>query len=201
MSAICPACETGLLSPVIRDKYLPYEGAMLHVSGIESSVCSICEERVVMPDQARRNERRYADARRIHDGLLTSEEIEGWRAKFGLTQQQAAQLLGGGANAFSKYERGEVTQSRSMDLLIRASAEIEEVRLFLGQRAGLAFGSPQVWETVKEVDLEPPRSTQKRRESAEVVLLKVRRAASSANATNDGKWHVDDGAELELKYG
>ncbi|GAA5075356.1 hypothetical protein GCM10025759_18830 [Lysobacter panacisoli] len=187
---------------MVRDKKLSYEGATLLVPGVEASVCSVCEERVVLPEQARRNDRRYADARRAHDGLLTSEEIEGWRTRFGLTQQQAAQLLGGGANAFSKYERGEVTQSRSMDLLIRASSEIEEVRVFLGQRASLAFGPPQVWETVKEVDVAPARSTPKKRESAEVVLLKVKKALSSAQATNDGKWHVDDGeAELRLKYG
>src|SRR5690606_39913720 len=38
-----------------------------------------------------------------------------------LTQGQAAELFGGGANAFSKCERGDVIQSVAMDRLIRLS--------------------------------------------------------------------------------
>jgi len=36
-----------------------------------------------------------------------------------LTQKDASSLFGGGANAFSKYERGDVIQSDAMDRLMR----------------------------------------------------------------------------------
>lgn len=41
------------------------------------------------------------------------------RRTLGLSQEEAARLFGGGRNAFSKYERGEVAQSVAMDRLIR----------------------------------------------------------------------------------
>ena len=40
------------------------------------------------------------------------------RKRLGLTQAQAARLMGGGDNAFSKYERGEVTQSAAMNSVL-----------------------------------------------------------------------------------
>jgi hypothetical protein len=36
-----------------------------------------------------------------------------------LTQANAAEIFGGGQNAFSKYERGEVVQSLAMDRILR----------------------------------------------------------------------------------
>jgi Cys-tRNA synthase (O-phospho-L-seryl-tRNA:Cys-tRNA synthase) len=56
--------------------------------------------------------------------------------RWGLSQQKAAQLLGGGVNAFSKYERGEVMQSRSMDLLMRMYNEVPDVRDRLATLSG-----------------------------------------------------------------
>jgi HTH-type transcriptional regulator/antitoxin MqsA len=91
----------------------------LRVSDLECYECADCGADPVFPDQARRNHRRYQDARRRADGLLTGEEIVRIREKLGLTQRQAAALFGGGTNAFSKYERGDVTQSVAMDRLMR----------------------------------------------------------------------------------
>ncbi|EMK6695522.1 type II toxin-antitoxin system MqsA family antitoxin, partial [Vibrio cholerae] len=53
------------------------------------------------------------------DGLFSSKEIADARIKLGLTQEQASIVFGGGRNAFSKYERGEVSQSAAMDKLIK----------------------------------------------------------------------------------
>jgi len=36
-----------------------------------------------------------------------------------LSQREASELFGGGPNAFSKYERGEIIQSKSTDVLMR----------------------------------------------------------------------------------
>lgn len=51
---------------------------------------------------------------------MTSDEIKKARIKLSLTQEQASLVFGGGKNAFSKHERAEVSQSKSMDKLIRA---------------------------------------------------------------------------------
>ena len=55
------------------------------------------------------------------------------RERLNLTQKAAGELLGGGANAFQKYESGEVSPSQSMvnvlRLLASDPARVEELRL------------------------------------------------------------------------
>jgi HTH-type transcriptional regulator/antitoxin MqsA len=53
------------------------------------------------------------------DGLLCGVEIAAIRKQYGLSQDQAARLCGGGPVAFSKYENDDVVQSESMDSLLR----------------------------------------------------------------------------------
>ena len=128
MTNICPVCEVGELSPAIVTEALSYRGTQLVVPGFQVSRCSRCGEEVVLDAQAKANELLFADAKRHHDGLLTSREIKRVRKELGITQAQAASIFGGGANAFSKYERGEVIQSQAMDLLMRLAAELPVVR-------------------------------------------------------------------------
>ncbi|MCY3877862.1 MAG: type II toxin-antitoxin system MqsA family antitoxin [Rhodobacteraceae bacterium] len=48
------------------------------------------------------------------EGLLLPEDVRRIRARLGLTQKDAGQLIGGGLNAFQKYESGEVLVSHAM---------------------------------------------------------------------------------------
>ena len=63
--------------------------------------------------------------RKSVDGLLTGTEIVALRKQYSLTQDQAAQLFGGGPVAFSKYENDDVSQSEAMDSLLRLVRESE----------------------------------------------------------------------------
>jgi HTH-type transcriptional regulator / antitoxin MqsA len=51
--------------------------------------------------------------------VMQSHEIRRIRRKLGLTQLAASRLTGGGHNAFSRYERGEVTPMASVINLFR----------------------------------------------------------------------------------
>ena len=82
-------------------------------------VCNACGRDFVPPELIRKNDEALRAAKRAYDGLLAPEEIHEARRALGLTQEEAAEVFGGGANAFSKYERGEVSQSAAMDRLIR----------------------------------------------------------------------------------
>ena len=53
------------------------------------------------------------------EGLLQADEIRRIRKKLGLTQKRASEIIGGGANAFQKYEAGDVLVSRAMSNLLR----------------------------------------------------------------------------------
>lgn len=51
--------------------------------------------------------------------LLLPEEIRRIRTKLGLTQREAGDVIGGGPNAFQKYESGEVLLSKGMSNFLR----------------------------------------------------------------------------------
>jgi HTH-type transcriptional regulator / antitoxin MqsA len=116
---ICPSCERGQLAEdTFTDEFKHGDSSVL-VTDLERYLCADCGAGPIYPDQIRRNHARITDARRGADGLLIGDQIRKLRDRLGLTQQDAARLFGGGANAFSKYERGEVTQSVAMDRLLR----------------------------------------------------------------------------------
>lgn len=134
---LCPVCEEGKLSPSTYDAEFDWDNIHVQIHGMECCVCDACGSDPVMPDQLRRNQRRIADARRSANGLLTGGEIRRLRESLGLTQQEAAAVFGGGANAFSKYERGDVTQSVAMDNVLRGAREFPRFFEYLCERANV----------------------------------------------------------------
>ena len=115
----CPMCRTPTpWEPRYSNETYRYKGQEFSLSDIEYSVCRECGFDLVLPHQTRRNEARVRDEHRRIDGLLTGRQIKAIRKRLGLTQAQAARLMGGGDNAFSKYERGEVTQSAAMNSVL-----------------------------------------------------------------------------------
>lgn len=131
---ICPMCEEGHLAPATHELRVKLGERAITVPDLEHYVCDQCGADPVLTEQIRRNERRIADAKRSEEGLLAGDDIRAIRERFGLTQQEAAALFGGGTNAFSKYERGNVIQSVAMDRLLRlASAQpclLDQLRSF-----------------------------------------------------------------------
>jgi HTH-type transcriptional regulator/antitoxin MqsA len=116
---VCPECEKGHLTASTYADDFQHNGELLRVEGLQCYLCDQCGADPVFADQVRRNHRLVADAKRRADGLLVGDEVRAIREKFGLSQQEAAALFGGGVNAFSKYERGDVIQSDAMDRLLK----------------------------------------------------------------------------------
>ena len=137
-SMICSSCEQGNLFPSVFADDFRHNDSSVRVEGLECYVCDQCGADPVYPDQIRRNQLRIADAKRKADGLLVGSEIRSIREHLGITQQEAAVLFGGGANAFSKYERGDVLQSVAMDRLLKAAAFFPDLFDFLRVEAGVA---------------------------------------------------------------
>lgn len=108
-----------LVTPIVYGDTFGCRGAEVFVEGLEGYLRAACGADPVLQDQIQRNHRRIVDAKRSADGLLTGPEIQALRKELGLTQKDASELFGGGANAFSKYERGDVVQSSAMDKLLR----------------------------------------------------------------------------------
>lgn len=136
---LCPICEKGNLSTATHTLKVKHGDTVLVIPDLEHSVCDSCGEEPVLTEQIRRNQLKVADAKRKADGLLTGAGVRSIREQLGLTQQQACQLFGGGTNAFSKYERGDVVQSVAMDRLLKAAAFIPDVVAFLEIEARIAI--------------------------------------------------------------
>lgn len=187
MSSICPLCDSGSLKSSQSTEPFSYAGSCLEIRGYVFSVCASCGAETVLPEQARINDRLIADAKRQHDGLLVSTEIREWRKALGLTQAQAAELLGGGANAFSKYERGEVIQSQAMDLLMRVAWHSPEARALLKDRSRLACERGFIeekasgWTRIGRSEM-----------AAEVTLARMVHKSPELMAANDelSPWHT-----------
>ncbi len=121
---LCPICDVGSLKAARYSGLFSHNGRKILVEGLEKYECSECDGDPILTDQVRRNQIKIADARRRTDGLLASGEIRRIRERLGLSQSAAANVFGGGENAFSKYERGEVVQSYQMDRLLRLALDL-----------------------------------------------------------------------------
>ena len=136
---ICIYCESEGLENLQEDETITYKGNEISVL-LEFSKCSGCEREFISTEQIIRNEAIIRDAKKVADCLLTSCEIRSAREKLGLTQEQASIVFGGGKNAFSKYERAEVSQSSAMDSLIRICLDYNVVFQALVRKSGLDLG-------------------------------------------------------------
>lgn len=148
MNQICPICEKGNLSEVLYSEILEFRGSELAVEGLRASLCDVCGETSMSVEQLRSNNRLVAsvkaaavDEARNTLGLLYGYQVKQVREVLGLTQPEAAQVFGGGLNAFSKYERGDTKQSLPMDRLLRVSVAVPDAAAWLLQQAGLGEGA------------------------------------------------------------
>lgn len=119
---VCKICNSVNVKLLTANDAIEYKGHQLNVL-LEYSVCEKCGREFVSKEQILNNEKIIRDAKKTFDGLFTSREIAEIRCQLGLTQEQASLVFGGGRNAFSKYERGEVSQSVAMDKLIKLAFE------------------------------------------------------------------------------
>ena len=133
---LCPICGEGNLTEHRDECEIEHRGhSQMRPSFF--SVCDACGSEQTTAEQARRNKRDTIAFRKQVDGLLTGQEVRAVREKLGLSQQQAAELFGGGPVAFSKYENDEVAQSESMDRLLRLASEVPDAAIWLSAYAGV----------------------------------------------------------------
>ncbi len=127
----CLVCDEGTLTEKTHSNQFKHGNHSITVDELEGYLCNVCDIYLISPPQIRRNHLKIADAKRKHDGLLTGDEIKAIRKKLHLTQKNASQIFGGGANAFSKYERGDIIQSEPMDKLLRVAADCPQAKDWL----------------------------------------------------------------------
>ena len=113
----CPICN-GTINK--EDKMVVYSYKKHTKEIIQSGdYCTTCKEGFLSPKDLKASQKAIADFKREVDHLLTTDEVRAIRKKLKLTQEKASSLFGGGARAFHKYETGEYTQSKPLDILLK----------------------------------------------------------------------------------
>ncbi len=113
----CPVCD-GVLNR--EDKTVAYSYKNHTIELIQSGdYCKACKEGFLSPKDLKVSQKAIADFKREVDHLLTTDEVRAIRKKLKLTQEKASSLFGGGVRAFHKYETGENSQSKPLDILLK----------------------------------------------------------------------------------
>jgi len=116
----CPEC--GAADVVTETRSLPYsyQGETTSIDQVTGAFCDDCGEVVLSPDQAARvSEAMLAFNRAVNAKLVAPGFIARVRKKLKLDQQEAAELFGGGVNAFSRYENGKTRPPLALVKLLR----------------------------------------------------------------------------------
>jgi HTH-type transcriptional regulator / antitoxin MqsA len=107
MTMKCPSCGAAQLQRETRDVPYTYKGENTTIPAVTGDFCSACDEVVLN----REHGDRYSEMvglfqRQVNAAFVDPDYIAKVRKKLDLDQRQAAELFGGGVNAFSRYENG-----------------------------------------------------------------------------------------------
>lgn len=124
----CKNCENETLTEELFEDSIDFRGLLLEIEGLKRFRCEQCnhvwegaEHVAHNKELVRQAYNKKRELVREELGLLSGQEIHRILELLDLTQKEASTLFGGGANAFNKYESGEVLQSVAMDRLLRVA--------------------------------------------------------------------------------
>jgi HTH-type transcriptional regulator/antitoxin MqsA len=114
---ICP--ETGKpMARGVRPLEVSYKGQSTTVE-MPGWYCDDSSESIHTADDLKVSDAALKELRVEVENLLSPQEIKRIRTAIGLNQREAGAILGGGPNAFQKYEQNTVTVSKPMSNLLR----------------------------------------------------------------------------------
>jgi HTH-type transcriptional regulator/antitoxin MqsA len=115
---LCSSCGAPGMIYGHRNITRNFEGSTITVPDVEGWFCSACGEIEFDSSESARNFLECVTNLQQQERLKQASELRAIRKRLKLTQRQAAELFGGGANAFSDYERGTTKPARSTVLLL-----------------------------------------------------------------------------------
>ena len=129
----CPACGSDAMVRAIRDLPYTYKGETTTIPGIEADFCETCGEAVVVEAAAARcSAAMLSFNKQVNAAIVDPQFIVRVRKKLSLDQREAAEIFGGGANAFSRYENGKTRPPLALVKLLRVLDRHPELLSELG---------------------------------------------------------------------
>ena len=127
----CLNCENGEMVHDVQDVVYEYHGHQTTISNISGWFCNHCKEIEFDKGEGKRYSQAIAC---FSQGIDKEEALElaRIRKKLKLTQREAATLTGGGPNAFSRYERGQVKPMLAVTNLFKILGKHPEILKEIG---------------------------------------------------------------------
>jgi len=132
MQKKCMACPGGMTRFRNETFTIVHAGMKAKVEGLSGWRCEGCDE-VEFDAKSARAYAAAGDELVLRDRARQGREFRRIRRKLGLSQVAAAQLTGGGHNAFSRYERGEAAPLAAVVNLFRLLDKHPELLKDLGR--------------------------------------------------------------------
>ena len=116
----CPICGAAELIHDTRDLPYTYKGETTLIAAVTGDFCPACAESILDAAESERVMRemrsftKLVNAAYVDPGYITRV-----RKKLDLDQREAAEIFGGGVNAFSRYETGKTKPPLSLVKLLK----------------------------------------------------------------------------------
>ena len=103
----CPTCGAAELIHDTRDLPYTYKGETTVIPGVKADFCPACDESITdITETERVMNEMQAFNKQVNAAIVDPAFIINVRKKLDLGQREAAEIFGGGVNAFSRYENG-----------------------------------------------------------------------------------------------
>jgi HTH-type transcriptional regulator/antitoxin MqsA len=116
----CPDCGAAELVRDTRDMPYTYKGETTTIPAVVGDFCPACGEVVMnMAEGIRHSATMLAFNKQVNASIVDPAFIVSVRKKLALDQREAAEIFGGGINAFSRYENGKTRPPLALVKLLR----------------------------------------------------------------------------------
>lgn len=116
----CPVCGGAELIHDTRDEVYTYKGETTVIPAVRGDFCPACSESILdIKESARVMKEMRAFAKQVNAAIVEPSFIKRIRKKLKLDQREAAEIFGGGINAFSRYESGKTKPPLALVKLLK----------------------------------------------------------------------------------
>lgn len=116
----CPSCAAAELVHDTRDLPYAYKGESTIIPAVAGDFCPACGEAVLgVGESVRTSALMLAFNKQVNAAIVDPGFIASVRKKLALDQREAAEIFGGGVNAFSRYESGKTKPSLALVKLLK----------------------------------------------------------------------------------
>lgn len=120
MTMKCPVCGAAKLVHDTRDLPYTYKGETTLIPAVTGDFCPACAESILDAAESDRVMKEMREfSKQVNAAIVDPQFIASVRKKLKLDQREAAEIFGGGANAFSRYENGKTKPPLALVKLLK----------------------------------------------------------------------------------